>query len=56
MNKYDQVLVSEPSDDDNWSHGFEGTVIEVDGYFAIVRDQDDDCFTVTLNKLTLLEN
>jgi hypothetical protein len=49
------VNVDSPGPNDSWNFDFEGTVIELnlEDAFAIVEDQDGDCFSVEFEKLEL---
>lgn len=51
---YDEVEVPDP--DEAWgdlhNHGFVGTLIEMRGDIGTVRDGDDDCWDIELERLT----
>jgi hypothetical protein len=49
------VNVDSPGPNDSWNFDFEGTVIELnlEDSFAIVEDQDGNCFSVEFEKLEL---
>lgn len=51
----DTVVMPEPKDGDSWSHGnFVATVIDVlDDKLIIVKDADDDCFTVEAERIEI---
>jgi len=51
----DTVEVPEPTFADDWEFNFIGTVVEVSGEDVVVEDQDGDCFTVEVYRLSVLD-
>ena len=53
----DEVAVDEPGASDMHQHAFRGLVVDVhpDDGTLCVTDQDNDCFDVDGNKVTLVE-
>lgn len=51
----DFVEVPEPTFVDDWESNFIGTVVEISGENVVVEDQDGDCFTVEIYRLSVLD-
>jgi hypothetical protein len=51
-----QVMVPDPDPSDPWFHAFQGRVFKcLPDNFVIVKDQDDDVWTVEASRLEVVE-
>lgn len=55
IEEHDSVIVPDPIEGDLHSHEFVGTVIHIypNGTHAVVEDQENNTYTIELNRLTL---